>query len=215
MENLAFICLAFFSTSALAADWKVLTVDGVTVKSRAALRSAIREYWAEATIGANLLDVQSALQDVEAHPSFMPYVVEVRILEAGESASRRRIYSRLEFPVVSSRDYALNVTVDKLASEVSDEFVSHWVSAPDSVPERSGVVRIRLNEGSWTAIRVNSHQTHLIYRFRVDPGGAIPAVIANEASRRGIPSVIRALEAEARKRGERRANSEPTGGARN
>jgi hypothetical protein len=193
------------------AEWKTATHDGITVKSRVQAGSAIREFWAEATVGAALQDVQDAIVDFESHPAFMPYVVEAKYLGAEAADGTRLAYSKLDFPMVSSRDFVIRVTLDKSVSgDKGDEFANHWTCVPNSIPERSGVIRLRINEGSWKATRVGAEQTKVIYRFRVDPGGWIPAVLANEASKRAIPSVFRALETEAKKRGlQRRTAARP------
>jgi hypothetical protein len=195
----AMACLVLAAPAA--AEWKTTTVDGVTVRSRAHAGSAIREFWAEATLRAPVEAIQSALLDVESHAAFMPYVVEAKEIESTGADGGRVTYSRLEFPLLRSRDFALRITVDKaVTAEGGDEFANHWVSVPTAVPERSGVIRIRTNEGSWRAIRVSSDETRVVYRFRVDPAGWVPSVLANEASRRAIPAVLRALEKEARRR---------------
>jgi len=183
------------------AEWKTTTVDGVTVKSQAHPGSAIRDVSATATLAAPIEAIQNVLLDSESHASFMPYVVEAKDLGADESGKARLTYSRLEFPLVRSRDFILRITVDKLVSaDGGDEFANHWVSAPTALPERPGVIRIRINEGSWRATRISANETRVVYKFRVDPGGWIPHAIANEASQRVIPSVLRALEAEAKRR---------------
>jgi hypothetical protein len=202
------LLLCWVATSRPAwAEWKTATHDGITVRSRAQSGSAIREFWAEATLAAAIEDVQNAIVDFESHTAFMPHVAEAKYLAPEAADGTRLAYSRLEFPVVTSRDFVIRVTLDKLVSgDKGDEFANHWTCAADTVPVRPGVIRLRINEGSWRAMRVGPEQTRVVYRFRVDPAGWIPAVLANEGSRRTIPSVLRALEAEARKRGlQRRA----------
>jgi len=195
----------FLAASLLAqatwAEWKTTTADGVTVKSQAQPGSTIRDFSASATLSAPIEAIQSVLLDSESHAAFMPYVVESKDLGADESGKARLTYSRLEFPLVRSRDFVLRITVDKLVTGTGgDEFANHWVSAPAALPERPGVIRVRINEGSWRATRISANETRVVYKFRVDPAGWIPHVIANEASQRAIPSVFRALEAEAKRR---------------
>jgi hypothetical protein len=88
-------------------------VDGITVKSHTPPSSAIREFHAEATLKAPLEEVQSALLDVEAHASFMPYVVEAKDLGAVSAGEARLAHSRLEFPLARSRDFILRITVER------------------------------------------------------------------------------------------------------
>ncbi len=185
----------------VSAEWKTLTVEGITVRSRAQPGSAMREVWATATLRAPIEDIQSVLLDIESHASFMPHVVESKHLGIAEPGNACLAYTRLEFPLLSSRDFILRITVDKrVTAEGGDEFVSHWVSEPGALPERSGVIRLRLNEGSWRARRISAGETAVAYRFRVDPAGWIPPMLANEANRRVLPSVFRSLEAEVQSR---------------
>ena len=109
------------------AEWKTTTVDGVTVKSQAQPGSAIRDFSASATLSAPIEAIQSVLLDSESHASFMPYVVESKDLGADESGKARLKYSRLEFPLVRSRDFILRVNVDKLVTaDGGDEFANHF-----------------------------------------------------------------------------------------
>jgi hypothetical protein len=190
-----------FGSNPISGEWKTTTVDGIVVRSHSQPGSAIREFLATATLSAPIEDIQSALLDIRSHASFMPYVVESQDLGVEGPGNARLAYTRLEFPLLSSRDFVLRITVDKqVTSEGGDEFATRWVSEPGALQERSGVIRLRLNEGSWKARRISSGETAVAYRFRVDPAGWIPPMLANDANRRALPSVFRSLEAEAKSR---------------
>src|SRR5262249_4929458 len=111
------------------------------------------------------------------------------------------VYTRVQPPFVSSRDYIVRTWVDeKVGPDGKGNFRQHWVAVPDLTPQRAHAVRVRLDEGSW-AITPNADGTsHVLYRFRVDPGGAIPNFAAEAGNRKAVPDTLLAVEHEAQRR---------------
>jgi hypothetical protein len=185
-------------------EWETVTTSPITIKVRSQPNSPIKEIWAEGTIHAEVRDIQSTLMDGSNFRNLMPHVKESRFIGPPEADGSQHVYTRLVFPiVVSSRDYISRVKMDRGVNEDgTGEFIQHWVAVPDKFPARSNVVRVRLNEGSWHVKPAGDGSTsHVVYKFRVDPGGWLPAFASNLGNREGVLDTFKAVEKEAQKRG--------------
>lgn len=190
------------------APWKVMATSPFLVKSRAVKGSPVRELWAVAVLDAPAVDIQAAILDTEAFPRFMPHVKEAVVVGATEPDGSYFSYARTEPPLVAGRDYVLHVFVDsQLSPEGQGEFTSHWQADPDRVPRREGLVRLKQNNGSWRVSPTEDGKTRVEYRLAVDPGGSVPAFLADMANKVGVEDVMRAIEREAKRRAAERAAS--------
>ena len=83
-------------------------------------------------------------------------------------------YTRLDFPVISDRDYVLRVRGEQVQeADGKLAFSQKWTPDNDVLPERSGVVRLRHNAGRWYVTHQGEDRVHFIYHFTVEPGGSI------------------------------------------
>jgi hypothetical protein len=188
--------------SAWAGEWDTVLDGAVVVRVRDVSGSAAKEYWVETVLKAEVAHLEAALCDPDHFSGFMPHVKESRTLR--RSGERSVVYTRVEPPVGGSRDYV--VEVDVLSRQASGgRFHQRWRALPDLLPARSGVVRLRVNEGSWDIAPLPQGLSQVTYRFRVDPGGWVPAFVSDLANKKAIPEVLRAVEREAQRRAERRA----------
>jgi hypothetical protein len=184
--------------------WDVLENEPILIRARSRPNSAVREIWAEADLDAPAKELQETILDAEAYPRFMPYVKETRYLRPPDKKGDRLVYSKLEFPFVSPRDYVVKVTVDStVETDGSGHFANHWFAQPDAVPLRKSVVRIRITEGSWQVFP-KQDRAHVVYRVAVDPGTGLPPFLADMGHRAGVSDTFHALEREARRRAESR-----------
>jgi ribosome-associated toxin RatA of RatAB toxin-antitoxin module len=164
--------------------------DGITVWAREVPDSNIREVKAEAIVNAPAERVWAVLADTQAYPEFMPYVLETKIL--GKHETGHFEYQRIDPPVVDMRDYAVRVVLE--ADPAAGKFKRSWSPANDKAPPlMDGVVRVQVNQGSWTIESVGSKQAHVEYYLYTDPGGAIPGWLANKANNTSVPTLMRAV----------------------
>lgn len=134
--------------------------------------------------------VFKVLTDFAHYRDFMPYVTESRILER-KSTGETITYARIAPPFVSERDYPLSVrTFDGVASH-DGVFKIEWTAAPDIKPEVKGVVRVRLNEGSWRGEPLDGGKhTRLTYTLLTNPGGLIPDFVLDLSNTIAIPELF-------------------------
>jgi hypothetical protein len=110
--------VCFTAELAKAADandgWKLATErDGVTIYTRPHSGSPLKEFKAVGEIAAPSRAVCAVIEDVDAYPSFMPYMAECRLL-------RRESDSLPELPanftkICSDRDFTLRTLQNLLA----------------------------------------------------------------------------------------------------
>jgi hypothetical protein len=137
--------------------------------------------------------VFNVVNDFDHYPDFMPYVIESRILSR-QGDSEVVAYNRIAPPFVTQRDYPLRFRMVRGSPANSGVYRTEWTAQPDAEPEVSGVVRIRLNEGSWVAEPIGGGiHTRLTYTLLTNPGGMIPDFVANMSNTVAIPKLFKAV----------------------
>jgi hypothetical protein len=193
--------LALAADSAEPGEWLTVASEPYVVKVRRPPGSPVEEVSAEGDLKAQVRDLQTALLDPERFRFFMPYVKEAREVGKREPDGSVYIYTRVQPPWVNSRDYIVRTYVDEsVGPQGQGRFLSHWTAAPDLLPQRAHAVRVRLDDGSWEITpNPDGKTSHVVYRFRVDPGGNIPAFAAEAGNRQSVPDTLRAVEREAQR----------------
>lgn len=179
--------------------------DGpITIKVREQPQTGLQEIWAEGKLAADIHDVQETLMDGVSFARFMPYVKESRSILKPDPDGGAYTYTRVELPWVSSRDYVTKTWIlSRVGEDGSGVFRNKWAATPDRLPHRHGIIRLKVNDGSWEVKR-QGKQSQANLRFVVDPGGWIPAAAANFGSTSGVAGTFEAVEKEAKRRGEER-----------
>jgi Polyketide cyclase / dehydrase and lipid transport len=172
-------------------EWKFIsTKDGVALYRRQ--RPASNESKAIGEIAAPTALVHAVIDDVESYASFMPYTAECRVLKRdGESVVA---YQRISAPLTSDRDYTVRVRSSSKTTEGGKVYESHWETENALGPaEKSGVVRVKLCEGSWLLEPTGPNTTRATYLIYTDSGGMIPTFIKNTGSQIGIRKLFAAI----------------------
>jgi hypothetical protein len=188
------------------AGWETLVQGPVSVKVRPKPGTPLKEYWVEGELNAPLADVQAALTDIQRFSEFMPHVREARVLGGAEPDGSTYVYTKLEFPIfVRARDYVVRVALEEgVKPDGTGAFRQRWVATPDRIPERRGVVRIRVLEGSWHIVSKGEDRVFVIHRFATDPGGRLPSFAVDMGNRSGCVDLFKSVEKAARRRYEQR-----------
>jgi hypothetical protein len=203
------VALVLAAGVAQAADWETVEDEDALIKVRARTDGNGKEVWAEKTVEANALDVQTALMDSGSFRLWMPYVKESRVVTTNPDGSRVA-YAKLNFPVVDARDYTISVVDEKkLAEDGTGEYVQRWKVVDGVLPERKDVVRLKYNDGTWQVTPKGENKAHIVYKFSVDPGGSIPGWLASFGQKDGVIDTLEAVEKRAQKLGEERKKARP------
>jgi hypothetical protein len=198
-----FVCVGGMSLSVFGAEstqptnpndgWKFAKEGaGVSLYSRARAGSTLKEFRAVGEIDAPTRAVHNVIDDFEAYPNFMPYTAECRLIKREDDSILT--YQRLSPKVVSDRDYTLRIRKKSWPGQNGLVYFNQWEPANEFGPaEKPGVLRVRLNEGSWLLEPAGASKTRATYSIYTDSGGAIPAFIANAASEVGIRRLFAAV----------------------
>ncbi len=180
------------SSLVTAAAWEEAgETDGVTVWTREVQNSSVKEVKAEVVIPAPVERVWAVLGDVDHYVEFMPYVIETK--KFGETASGHYEYQRIDPPIVEMRDYCVKVTL--MADKETRIYERKWVHANDKAPaKREDSVRVEINKGSWSLEPTSDGKTRITYYLFTDPGGSIPAWVANKANTTSLPDLMNAVK---------------------
>lgn len=208
MRRTAFILLALLvapqAASADDADGWAVVLKGppYTVKNKARAGSGIKEIWAEGEIAAPVQDIQNVLTTSEQFRNFMPHLKVARQLGKPEADGSIFVYTELDLPVVTSRDYVTQVWLDEgVKPDGSGQFRQHWSAVPNRIPERRNLVRVKVNDGSWHITPIgDGSKSWVVYKFAIDPGGWIPAFAAEMGNAKAVPDTYKAIEKEAQRR---------------
>jgi hypothetical protein len=177
-------------------EWKLISdKDSVAIYRRQ--RAASNESKATGDIAAPAALVHAVIDDVESYASFMPYMAECRVLKRdGDSVVA---YQRISAPLTSDRDYTVRVHSSSKTAEGGKVYSSHWETENAlGPPEKSGVVRVKLCEGSWLLEPTGPNTTRATYMIYTDSGGMIPTFIKNTGSQVGLRKMFAAIRKQVR-----------------
>jgi hypothetical protein len=122
----------------------------------------------------------------------MPYTAESRVLKREKDSVLA--YQRLKFPLLSDRDYTVRSQYANWPGPDGQIYRMRWEAANDLGPAaRPGVLRVNVCEGAWLLEPQETASTRATYTIFTDSGGALPAFVANSASRVGIGKLFAAV----------------------
>jgi hypothetical protein len=172
-------------------EWKLISnKEGVALYRRQ--RALTNESKAIGEIAASTDLVHAVLDDVESYTSFMPYTAECRVLKRESDVIIG--YQRISAPLASDRDYTLRVRTTAKKGDAGTTYLSQWTTDnPAGPPEKRGVVRVNLCEGSWLLEPAGPNATRATYTIYTDSGGAIPKFIKETGSQIGIRKLFAAI----------------------
>ena len=188
-------CLAA-EPEAAPGEWKFISdKEGVTLYRRQ--RPLTNESKAVGEIAAPTDLVQAVIDDVESYTSFMPYTVECRVLKRdGDTLIG---YQRISAPMASDRDYTVRVRKSSKKVEGGTSYFTHWeADNAAGPPEKRGVIRVNLCDGSWLLEPAGPNTTRATYLIYTDSGGIIPKFIKETGSQIGIRKLFAAIRKQVR-----------------
>lgn len=173
-----FLLAVHFSTvSAQEADWELRKNEaGIQVFTREVETSNLDAFKAEATINNTVQSLISTFQDLNSFYTWMPDCEQAELISFDGTKQYHYVEIYAPFPV-SNRDGCY-----LFEYEQQGENMKINISAvPELKPKVDGMVRVPFSKGYWLLEKLNDKQTKLTYTAIADPGGAIPAWLANSA----------------------------------
>jgi hypothetical protein len=170
----------FVGYSLSAADgWKFAkATEGVTAYTRVVTTSSFKEYKVETEVDATLTQVVAVLMSVQDMPQWVDRCTEARILkEISPTESITRSVTSSPFPLKNREA----ISHGKLYQDARTKVVT-MVSAgrPDFLPINSQYERVKETRGRWVLTPKAGGKVHIQMIGHTDPGGIIPAAVANQ-----------------------------------
>ncbi len=150
--------------------------DNIKVYTKHVEGSGLKAIKAITTFNAPLETCAAVLRDIEHLTELFPDTRTVK--KVSQSDNEQVHYMEMDAPwPVADRDGAFRLVYEYNAA--TKTLVVDAKMKPDAYPVQDGMVRLTKGGGTWTFIRVDATHTRLEYFFHGEPGGSIPAFLAN------------------------------------
>ena len=102
-------------------------------------------------------------------------------------------YSRFDFPwPLDDRDVVMHTTITK--DDATNVVTLTSKSAPDYIPKKTNIVRVRKANVTWTLTSQGENATEGAYCLNTDPGGLLPEWTVNLASDTGPVETVKNMK---------------------
>ena len=195
MSFLPTVSLLVLLSGASEPAWRqVARDDGITVMSRAPAGSSVAEVRATALIDAPAEAVWRVIRDYPNYQKTMPYTEESRVLSSEQEGKVTVFYCLVNAPMVDKRDFIIRILDESDWKGGEGYMKATWTSAHGAAPEKDGIIRVKLDTGSWLLEpREGGKKTFVTYSLLTDPGGSLPGWVADTANKKSVPDVLRAV----------------------
>ena len=178
-----------------AEDWKVAkNEDGIKVSLSEVPGSDYKAYQGVTLIKAPIAKLRALQEDVAGACAWIHECKTQKLLK--QDGDQSWTYTQFNTPwPVTPRDSILLVTT----TEGADGSLTRTLKGePKYVPEEKGFVRVAQVEGFWKMVP-KGDQTEVTYQVHTEPGGSVPAMVANKFVVDAPFNTLKALKARAEK----------------
>ncbi|HEX7414370.1 MAG TPA: START domain-containing protein [Bacteroidia bacterium] len=181
MRILAFLLVSCFCFSQEKKDdWHLYkNENGIAVYSRKTVASGFKELKSVVTLKTSLNSVVALLSDWDSYPQWDYKCAESKTLKV-ISETEVMHYQSLKLPwPAEDQDFIINVKLlqDKTTRVVTIKSICN----ANYIPPVANRVRITEFNALWTLIPLKGGTVQLTYQFLANPGGMVPAWLANMA----------------------------------
>ena len=163
--------------AAHAADWKeAKDEDGIKVSLSEVPGSAYKAYQGVTTIKAPLAKIRALQEDVAGACAWIHECKSQKLLKTEGDQSWTYTQFNTPWPV-TARDSVLHVTTVEGAD---GSLTRKLEGVPKYIPEEKGFVRVAQVDGFWKLVPKGDNLTEVTYQVHTEPGGSVPALIANK-----------------------------------
>jgi hypothetical protein len=178
------LCSGFVSSVAGQYNWQLSKVkEGISVYQSAVKYSNYKSIKVECTLEGNYDKLMAVLNNVSGQKEWV-YNNKTSYIIKRVNPTELYYYSETSLPwPMSNRDAVVHLTMDK--DSLNRYLNIRAVSVPDYMAEKSGKVRVTRSAVSWNVTMPTAKTISIIYIFEADPGGSIPAWVANMFADKG------------------------------
>ncbi len=194
LTALAVVALSLFPLQGSGSSWKLTrNQDGIKSYARSVPGSKILELKAITVIDARMEVIGEVLRDVPSSPLWVADCSEASIVRT-LGRNDMIVHTLLNFPTpVSDRDLVVKSVTSYLLDRARGIITITSVNDP-AAPPRRGVVRMHDFSGKYVLEYITREKTGVIYSYRADPGGNLPAFAVNLAGRDSLFKTLKGLK---------------------
>ena len=156
-------------------DWKLeKNSHGITAFTRSKKGSSFREFQVETKIKTTLEALLAMQKDVKNHPKWIDSVASSALLDEGVDYYEIHTIANAPWPV-KNRDSAIrnDITIDE------DSITIEFNTDNSLAPTAKGCERVGSVNGFWQFNKEEDGEINVLYSAHIEPGGKIPAFVAN------------------------------------
>jgi len=172
------LCSGFVSSVTGQYNWKLSKEqDGIKVYQSALPYSNYKGIKVECILEGNYDKLIAVLKNVSGQKDWV-YHNQTAYIVKQVNPHELYYYTETSLPwPMSNRDAVVHMKIDK---DSLNRFLNITaVSVPDYISEKSGKVRVTRSTVSWNVTMPTTNTINIIYIFEAEPGGNLPAWIAN------------------------------------
>ena len=159
-------------------NWKLSKdKDGIKVYQSDLQYSSYKAIKVECTMEGNYDKLIAILKNVSGQKDWV-YHNKTAYIVKQVNPYEFYYYTEASLPwPMSNRDAVVHLKMDRDSLNRFLKIMS--VSVPDYISEKSGIVRVTRSTISWNVTMPTANTINIIYIFEAEPGGSIPAWVAN------------------------------------
>ena len=172
------LCAGFAISVAGQYTWKLSKEkDGIKVYQSELQNSSYKAIKVECTLEGNYDKLIAVLRNVDGQKDWV-YHNKTAYIVKKINPYEFYYYTEASLPwPMSNRDAVVHLKMDRDSLNRFLKIMS--VSVPDYIAEKSGKVRVTRSTISWNVTMPTTNTIKIIYIFEAEPGGSIPAWVAN------------------------------------
>ncbi len=150
----------------------------VQIYTRKTSHSNFKEFKAITTVNGTVDQILGIVLDIEGYSGWMDKVKSAKVVERVSDTELVQ-YAEVSAPVVSNRDFYVRMHIRPKAADGSVRV--DFKAEPNYAPKVKGLVRLTRSDGYWLLTPKADGKVHIYQQVDADPGGGVPAWLANGA----------------------------------
>lgn len=157
-------------------DWQLKKAeDGIKVYTKTESGSDYKSFKAEMQLNCRIDDIVEVLKEMNIVNNWVADSKEVKLLKTEGNSQYFYIETSLPWPF-NNRDMVYRFQYIEINS---DQVKVTVTGLPEYIQPKKGIVRLEKANGYWLLTSIDSGKTAVTYEMHVEPGGLIPAWLAN------------------------------------
>ena len=172
------IILILLSTLSVSAqeNWKLVKEEsGIKVYTKTEPGSDYKAFKSEMQLNCKIESIVEVLKNSDSINNWIVNCKGIKKLKSEENDQYYYIETLLPFPF-KNRDMVYHFQYTEINSV---QIRVNVTGIPDYIPTVEGIVRLAKANGYWLLTSINISNTAITYQMHVEPGGMIPAWLAN------------------------------------